>query len=131
MSHLQRNFMRSRMTGALPPLAARTRYFRFAGFIAFYIISLRIVCCLWSLLLNSETCYNRMAPAKKGRHKDYSPDLWDKYFIEKKDVRVDEKHVFRVYLTQEPKVKGPVLVLLHGGGYSALTWAQFSVSDIF
>lgn len=68
-----------------------------------------------------------MAPANKGRNKDYSPDTWDQYFAVKKDVQLDENHVFRVYLTKEPEEKGPVLVLLHGGGYSALTWAQFSV----
>lgn len=25
-------------------------------------------------------------------------------------------------------MEGPTLVLLHGGGYSALTWAEFTVS---
>lgn len=33
---------------------------------------------------------------------------------------------FRVY---EKGESGPVLLLLHGGGHSGLSWAVFSVSD--
>ena len=34
---------------------------------------------------------------------------------------------FRVY---EKGESGPLLLLLHGGGYSALSWAVFTVSDV-
>lgn len=40
---------------------------------------------------------------------------------------VDDKRTFRIYRTKEPEKPGPVLLLLHGGGYSGLTWAHFCV----
>lgn len=53
--------------------------------------------------------------------------MWNEFFAEKEDVEVDEKRKFRVYRTKKPEKPGPVLLLLHGGGYSALTWAHFCV----
>lgn len=58
--------------------------------------------------------------------KDYTPTMWNAYFKECKDV-VTERGTFRVYLTEKPSVEGPVLLLLHGGGFSALTWSHFCV----
>jgi len=62
-----------------------------------------------------------------GRHKsrdseDYTPVEWNKYFKERKDIKVGSD-TFRIYTIGE---EGPVLVLLHGGGFSALTWAVLS-----
>lgn len=51
--------------------------------------------------------------------------MWNEFFAEKEDVAVDENRKFRVYRTKQPEKPGPVLLLLHGGGYSALTWAHF------
>ncbi|KAH8415479.1 hypothetical protein KR222_000784 [Zaprionus bogoriensis] len=62
---------------------------------------------------------------KKTRIRDYKPCMWNEFFAEKEDVEVDEKRKFRVYRTKKPEKPGPVLLLLHGGGYSALTWAHF------
>lgn len=62
----------------------------------------------------------------KGR-KDYSPVMWDAYFLEKKDIEID-RGTFRVYFSKPPIQNGPVLLLLHGGGFSALTWSLFTVS---
>lgn len=42
------------------------------------------------------------------------------------DIEVDEDK-FRIYTSG---TSGPVLVLLHGGGYSGLTWAVFTVQYI-
>uniref|UniRef100_A0A0B6ZEA4 Protein phosphatase methylesterase 1 n=1 Tax=Arion vulgaris TaxID=1028688 RepID=A0A0B6ZEA4_9EUPU len=58
------------------------------------------------------------------RRKDYSPIYWDKYFETKLDVTTDDGDTFRVY---ERGHDGPVLFLLHGGGFSALSWALLSV----
>lgn len=62
----------------------------------------------------------------KGR-KDYSPVMWDAYFLEKKDIEID-RGTFRVYFSKPPIQNGPILLLLHGGGFSALTWSLFTVS---
>eukprot|EP00106_Octopus_bimaculoides_P010804 XP_014778246.1 PREDICTED: protein phosphatase methylesterase 1-like [Octopus bimaculoides] len=56
------------------------------------------------------------------RQRDYTPTTWDKYYHKKHDIEV-EKNTFRVY---ECGTEGPVLFLLHGGGYSALSWALLS-----
>uniref|UniRef100_A0A6B2EI19 Protein phosphatase methylesterase 1 n=1 Tax=Phlebotomus kandelakii TaxID=1109342 RepID=A0A6B2EI19_9DIPT len=63
--------------------------------------------------------------SRRGFYKDYSPKEWHEYFKEKQIVSVDENK-FCVYKTAEPKENGPLIVLLHGGGFSALTWALFS-----
>uniref|UniRef100_A0A8B9RG14 Protein phosphatase methylesterase 1 n=1 Tax=Astyanax mexicanus TaxID=7994 RepID=A0A8B9RG14_ASTMX len=57
-----------------------------------------------------------------GRKRDYSPVSWSEYFEMMDDVCV---YVFRVYKSGQD---GPLLVLLHGGGHSALSWAVFTVS---
>uniref|UniRef100_A0A0A9YJP2 Protein phosphatase methylesterase 1 n=1 Tax=Lygus hesperus TaxID=30085 RepID=A0A0A9YJP2_LYGHE len=55
---------------------------------------------------------------------DYSADTWKKYFSEKKDVEVDG-NTFRVYKKGD---SGPCLVLIHGGGFSALTWSLLTTT---
>ncbi|CAL1543005.1 unnamed protein product [Lymnaea stagnalis] len=64
-------------------------------------------------------------PAKRNmiRKKDYSPIYWDKYFEKKLDVTTAAGDTFRVY---ERGSEGPVLLFLHGGGFSALSWALLS-----
>uniref|UniRef100_A0A672PNQ2 Protein phosphatase methylesterase 1 n=1 Tax=Sinocyclocheilus grahami TaxID=75366 RepID=A0A672PNQ2_SINGR len=54
--------------------------------------------------------------------RDYSPVSWSEYFEMMDDVCV---HVFRVYKSGQD---GPLLVLLHGGGHSALSWAVFTAA---
>ncbi|CAL8326048.1 unnamed protein product [Lota lota] len=54
---------------------------------------------------------------------DYSPVSWREYFDQMEDVIVgpaDSSDSFRVY---KSGTCGPLLVLLHGGGHSALSWA--------
>lgn len=55
--------------------------------------------------------------------------MWNEHFEEMQDVIVDNDHKFRVYFAKrDTENKKPLLVLLHGGGYSALTWAHFTVT---
>lgn len=55
--------------------------------------------------------------------------MWDDHFEEKEDVILDANQIFRVYFSKRDKEnQKPLLVLLHGGGYSALTWAHFTVN---
>ncbi|XP_078682868.1 protein phosphatase methylesterase 1-like [Branchiostoma floridae x Branchiostoma belcheri] len=66
--------------------------------------------------------------ARGGRHigmarrRDYTPVSWDKYFETTDHVTVGED-IFRVYRAGS---EGPVLLLLHGGGHCALSWACLS-----
>ncbi|KAI8761823.1 protein phosphatase methylesterase 1 isoform X1 [Biomphalaria glabrata] len=64
-------------------------------------------------------------PGKRNmiRKKDYSPVYWDKYFDHKKDLVTSTGDTFRIY---EKGSEGPVLFFLHGGGFSALSWALLS-----
>lgn len=59
-----------------------------------------------------------------GGRRDYTPVSWRKYWDSCKDVTLEGGDVFRVY---QRGSEGPLLVLLHGGGYSALTWSLFAV----
>ena len=71
----------------------------------------------------------RSAKNTGGRQKDYSPTEWKEYFNDFVDVKIDEESSFRCYRSQPAEVEdSPVLVLLHGGGYNALSWAVFTVS---
>jgi protein phosphatase methylesterase 1 len=54
---------------------------------------------------------------------DFVAVPWNKHFTECRKVQVDDNE-FNVYLRGNT---GPLLVLLHGGGYSGLTWALFAV----
>ncbi|XP_055546979.1 protein phosphatase methylesterase 1 [Wyeomyia smithii] len=67
-------------------------------------------------------------PSDRGfrRQTDYNPIMWNEYFAEQRDVETKEG-TFRVYLSKQPETPGPLLVMLHGGGFSALTWAHFSM----
>lgn len=65
----------------------------------------------------------RMGP---GRKRDFTPLPWSQYFETMEDVEVENdnsKDTFRIYSSGS---LGPVLVLLHGGGHSALSWAVFT-----
>ncbi|XP_014252848.1 protein phosphatase methylesterase 1 isoform X1 [Cimex lectularius] len=59
----------------------------------------------------------------KGRA-DYSPITWEKFFDEKKDLEING-NTFRVYIKGDT---GPALVLIHGGGFSALSWSLLVAS---
>lgn len=57
-----------------------------------------------------------------GPPQDFTPITWDHYFTERSDVKVGDNQ-FRVY---KVGTTGPLLLLLHGGGCSALSWALFA-----
>ncbi|XP_038057407.1 protein phosphatase methylesterase 1-like isoform X2 [Patiria miniata] len=56
------------------------------------------------------------------RKRDFSQLPWSDYFHTSQDVEVD-KDVFRVY---KRGTEGPVVLFLHGGGLSSLSWAVLS-----
>lgn len=58
------------------------------------------------------------------RKRDYDPVQWIPYFDHSEDVKVGDD-TFHIYTKG---TQGPTLVLLHGGGYSALTWSEFTKS---
>uniref|UniRef100_A0A8C8EWY0 Protein phosphatase methylesterase 1 n=1 Tax=Oncorhynchus tshawytscha TaxID=74940 RepID=A0A8C8EWY0_ONCTS len=60
----------------------------------------------------------RMGP---GRKRDFSPLSWSEYFEAMEDVEVENDNGKDISFTH-----GPVLLLLHGGGHSALSWAVFT-----
>ncbi|XP_078078489.1 protein phosphatase methylesterase 1 isoform X1 [Mustelus asterias] len=65
----------------------------------------------------------RMGP---GRKRDFSPVPWNHYFETMEDVTIADgtnEDSFRIYKSGSD---GPVLLLLHGGGHSALSWAVFT-----
>uniref|UniRef100_A0A669DA43 Protein phosphatase methylesterase 1 n=1 Tax=Oreochromis niloticus TaxID=8128 RepID=A0A669DA43_ORENI len=80
-----------------------------------------------------------------GRKRDFSPLPWSQYFETMEDVVVENENasayfiilsisisltavnIFRIYCSGS---HGPVLLLLHGGGHSALSWAVFTVISI-
>uniref|UniRef100_A0A8C1H8H5 Protein phosphatase methylesterase 1 n=1 Tax=Cyprinus carpio carpio TaxID=630221 RepID=A0A8C1H8H5_CYPCA len=72
----------------------------------------------------------RMGP---GRKRDFSPLSWSQYFETMEDVEIlpfcsvkpsfTPLYTFRIYSSGS---HGPVLMLLHGGGHSALSWAVFT-----
>lgn len=67
----------------------------------------------------------RMGP---GRKRDFSPVPWSQYFETMDDIVVENetgKDTFRIYRSGS---EGPVLLLLHGGGHSALSWAVFTTA---
>ena len=70
------------------------------------------------------------------RRRDFSAVCWDKYFSSRGVVETNEgKNSFVIYEKASEvhadidKSKLPVLFLLHGGGFSALTWSLL-VTDI-
>ncbi|KAI9527373.1 Protein phosphatase methylesterase 1 [Dissostichus eleginoides] len=80
-----------------------------------------------------------------GRKRDFTPLSWSQYFETIEDVEVENENgkdisltvarvslfcitlttwnIFRAYCSG---AHGPVLLLLHGGGHSALSWAVFT-----
>ncbi|KAM6907244.1 protein phosphatase methylesterase 1 isoform 2-T2 [Xenentodon cancila] len=66
-----------------------------------------------------------------GRKRDFTPLPWSQYFETMEDVEVENENgkdislacFFLIYCSGS---HGPVLLLLHGGGHSALSWAVFT-----
>lgn len=73
----------------------------------------------------TKICFDRDGSSRRMFQKDYTPKEWHEYFKERQIVSVED-NTFCVYKSAEPAEKGPLIVLLHGGGFSALTWALFS-----
>uniref|UniRef100_A0A8C0HNQ8 Protein phosphatase methylesterase 1 n=1 Tax=Buteo japonicus TaxID=224669 RepID=A0A8C0HNQ8_9AVES len=71
-----------------------------------------------------------------GRKRDFSPVLWSQYFESMEDVVVENEtgkdisFFPQLNFSYSHGLEGPVLLLLHGGGHSALSWAVFTVSKL-
>uniref|UniRef100_A0A2K5ZKB2 Protein phosphatase methylesterase 1 n=1 Tax=Mandrillus leucophaeus TaxID=9568 RepID=A0A2K5ZKB2_MANLE len=68
----------------------------------------------------------RMGP---GRKRDFSPVSWSQYFESMEDVEVENETGKDISFAKCGS-EGPVLLLLHGGGHSALSWAVFTAAII-
>lgn len=55
---------------------------------------------------------------------DVTPLEWDEFFDKKLSLNINSD-VFCVYTKGNT---GPIFYMLHGGGYSGLTWATLTVS---
>nr|CAG4637085.1 EOG090X07NZ [Ceriodaphnia reticulata]SVE72988.1 EOG090X07NZ [Ceriodaphnia reticulata] len=63
-------------------------------------------------------------PGGMGKKRDYTPIHWSRYFTSREKVVVNEDgDTFQIYRRGS---SGPLLFLLHGGGFSALSWALFA-----
>ena len=62
----------------------------------------------------------------RGRQRDYTALKWSEYFSGQEYRNLSDNRVFNVYSSSCSDSSGPVLFLLHGGGYSGLTWALFA-----
>uniref|UniRef100_A0A1B6D430 Protein phosphatase methylesterase 1 n=1 Tax=Clastoptera arizonana TaxID=38151 RepID=A0A1B6D430_9HEMI len=62
---------------------------------------------------------NRRMGRNRSDNDDYTPVEWNKYFDKFQNLKVNGD-TFRVYSAGE---EGPVVFLLHGGGFSGLTWS--------
>lgn len=74
--------------------------------------------------VNFSTLNSRINKSRSQRKRDYDPVQWNPYFDHSKDVPIGQ-NTFHVYIKG---TEGPLLVLLHGGGYSGLTWAELTKS---
>ncbi|CAD7696439.1 unnamed protein product [Ostreobium quekettii] len=61
------------------------------------------------------------SPRTRSRHKFGVPLGWERYWEASRDVRVEERDAtFHIYTAG---TGGPLLLCLHGGGYTGLTWS--------
>lgn len=74
--------------------------------------------------VNFSALNSRINKSRTQRKRDYDPVQWNPYFDHSKDVPIGQ-NTFHVYIKG---TEGPLLVLLHGGGYSGLTWAELTKS---
>ncbi|KAL6264399.1 hypothetical protein P5V15_004508 [Pogonomyrmex californicus] len=75
--------------------------------------------------VNFSALNSRFSKSKGAQRKrDYEPIQWYPYFDHSKDVIIGQ-NTFHIYIKG---TEGPLLVLLHGGGYSGLTWAELTKS---
>nr|XP_039265470.1 protein phosphatase methylesterase 1-like [Styela clava] len=62
----------------------------------------------------------------QAKKKDYSTTAWTTYYDSERKIQIDESNsVFHMY---RKGTEGPIIVFLHGGGFSGLSWAVLSKS---
>uniref|UniRef100_A0A2K5EJJ3 Protein phosphatase methylesterase 1 n=1 Tax=Aotus nancymaae TaxID=37293 RepID=A0A2K5EJJ3_AOTNA len=79
----------------------------------------------------NSTCPSRpsLSMLVPGRKRDFSPVPWSQYFESMEDVEVENETGKDISFAKCGS-EGPVLLLLHGGGHSALSWAVFTAAII-
>lgn len=70
-------------------------------------------------------CFNAGCFRLNRSHEELTPISWHNYFENKRIVDVDGNKFTTYSLGNEESV---LIVLLHGGGFNALTWSLFAVS---
>ncbi len=70
--------------------------------------------------------YQGRGRGRGGGGRVYTPIHWSKFFRRCRKVDIGDKSSFNVYEDGSVEKEGPLVVFLHGGGYSGLTWAPLS-----
>ncbi|KJH48124.1 hydrolase, alpha/beta domain protein [Dictyocaulus viviparus] len=73
-------------------------------------------------VLTKQLPSSAFSSSHRSQSRDNTPLSWDEFFDDCCNVDIDGD-IFNVYLKG---TSGPVFYLLHGGGYSGLTWACFA-----
>ncbi len=70
------------------------------------------------------------ASAARNKRRDFTPIEWTEFFDERRSVVINTADSFNVYV-KGPNENNLKFLLLHGAGYSGLTWACFVVGVVY
>lgn len=85
--------------------------------------------------MNKQLFKKPLPPNLSQTNHDFTPKQWNEYFDSKKDIKIPNTNdvrifffkfilkIFRIYLCNNSKTKYSTLVLIHGGGYTSLSWS--------
>lgn len=116
MSSLEKEmFKKSKM---LPPLGSLKEDEVSLGYMK-GVITLKMLCVLFLTLFFFRD--SERLEIKQKTNKKYSPYVWQDYFEKAEDVEIQEDR-FRVYKINPNKDNGPLFIMHHGAGSSALSF---------